>query len=1171
MAVFSLIIIHCTLFISRAAAQAQLEYWFDSDPGRGQATTVAATIDAEGLVQFDAPTDGLTEGNHLMGVRSYHTDAEGHTSFGPTILRYVAVTRPAHEGIAYLEYFWDEDPGVGHATKLPIVAQRELNLDNVEFSTQHLSAGLHELGIRSFGGVGWSPTVRLETYVPMRQADVQVSYAEYFWNEDPGYGQGTPIEIDPAAQVSLESLGIPTTDIHGDALFFIRYYGNNGWSPTLCYNIIVDAEGNFTLNSQAATSLDNRNYQSLPDLVADLADRSVGNDITLNVITTGTDYALDATTPEVLQQLAAISQSIDQVSTYSEGKTIGFKATAGSGNTLSVSTTPEGLPTAINMLAHTWLENVGLTINGTAYDFSAWARAPRYQAEPICPGQTTDELTIGTPAEGLVVAYTAQPHQGCTIVGHQTSVTYEGTLPAMQLLNNGSKTDSLAFLVELKDNEGTTLSSYTYYIYVRASVSDKAFSGMQPADASSLNPGTTTLRWNAIGGAQGYRLTLTDDDTTVLDGSPVTKTTYSLTVEPGHQYTWQVVAIGPCDELSSQTMHFSGRLLPDLAVTAIDQPATAQAGNTVTVTATIANQGQGATTESSWTDRLYYAIDSDDFAQATQAASVAHSGALAADASYEVTFSFKAPQVETGQMYLFVATDAESKVLESNADNNRTTAATATTLQPFYMNASDLAALRRLHADFGGSQWNGTQWDTTSELIRPGNWSGVSFDTEGRVTAISLQGRGLSGSLSEAEAPALPQLKTLNLSRNTLSGNPAAFVTASCMPLIASLNLSYNQIDELSAPLPSTISSLNLGYQHRREGSNSVLPGLDQLATRLLPIGNNMDNVQLSAVAYYNHTAQDFTAHPALNVYSTDLNTRYGTLNWSNTLQAYSYAANSWQQTMEQDTPALLVVESGATQGSVWPAQMHFTLGDANLSGLVDVNDVQRTLNYVINSSSNNTMFGLWAANTFTEGEAEQQTVINIQDIVCTVNIVLSNEGLAATRRLRAPGLNAAEQQQEAAHATFYADGRSLMLQTYDEIGAFDLELQGVNDRQVKLLLNSREWQMLTRNTALGVRLVVFSPTGQTLPAGTTQLLRLGGDATLVAVQATSPDAQEVPASTATATATGIHDAYGSYGSYEPYSPHESYKTYDLQGRQLNNSHQLRKGLYIQNGKKIRR
>ena len=1194
----------------------RVEYFWDKDPGVGKGTALPVTAGAEvNLDNIEIPTDGLENDTHLLGIRAY-----GNHGWGPTMTQQVVVMHEPLK-VTFVEYFWDEDPGWGKGTPLPVVAANELDLNGVELSTAELPAGLHRLGIRARGGSCWSPTVYLDTYVPLRTDAVvaqgeyfwdddpgygagtpismtpgqevnidalgistedlatgwhqlfvryrgtmgwsptlcnevivmpgtKVLGAEYFWNEDPGYGCGTPVDITPGEEVSLNALGIPTADIHGDALFCIRYRGPFGWSATLSYKVMLDAEGNYTLNAQAATSLEDRNYQSLTDVVSDFADRGVGNHVVFTLPTSNTSYVLDATSEEIVTQLQAVKASIDNVSTARETKTIAFTAASGSGNSLDITTTTNGLPTVVSLFAHTRLENVELTINGTACDFTAVTE----RSQELCSQETTQAVDLTSISSSLTATFTAQPHSGTTIVGYEAQAT--GTLPVMALANIGMKTDSLAYLVALSNQENTVLATYTYYIYVRPRVSEQTFTMLQPAKDSSLDPGRTTLRWSDVSGAVGYRVTVKEGDT-VLDGFPVetASTTCEVTIVSGHSYTWQVTAIGLCDELAADTIAFSARLLPDLAVTDINLPEGAQAGNTVVVTATITNQGEGATTETSWTDRLHYAIDSDNFQQFVKAAEVTHTGVLGIGESYEVSFSFTAPQVEEGQLRVFVVTDAENNVMEANDANNRTLSATSATMAPFYVNANDLAVLRSLYNELGGSSWNGTKWDATSELIRPGNWSGVTFDAEGCVTAINLQNRNLTGGLSSLCALTLPQLNSLNLSRNALTGDVSAFLTD--VPQLTSVNLSYNQLGNLSTPLPATITSLNMTYQHRNADNWYGIPGIDVHESVELNVGRGI-TASLPSLVSYNHGAQAFNTHPKINLLGRSDYIHYGTLVWNVVSETYTYEPNVNLLTATQDAEVLAEPQSGSAQYGRYPAYLHFTLGDANLSGWVDVNDVQLTLNYIMNDYRN---IGLWAANTFTEDETS--TVINIQDIVCTVNIVLDNESVASSRRRAMNRVDAA--QEEPAVATFYTDSRKLMVETTEEIGAFDLELSGIDASQVKLLLNSRQWQMQTRNTQNGVRMVVFSPTGETLPVGTTQLLRLGGSAEPVAVQATSPDAEELAATVGAGIPTGItgNDREAMSGDGEA--------LYDLSGRKVNSGRHLRKGIYINNGKKIKK
>lgn len=1119
----------------------RVEYFWDTDPGVGKGTPLAVTPGKEvTLENIEIPTTGLKQGSHLLGIRAY-----GERGWSPTLTQEVFVPSTTNgANITRVEYYWDADPGFGKATPLPITPGKEVTLQNVELSTAGLAAGEHRLFVRAYGNQGWTPTISETMFVEPDVTDYKVRYAEYFWGKDPGFGKGTAIQLTPGETVSIENLVVPTEAQHGDAILHVRYRGEQGWSPTIAYTMLVDAAGNYTLNAQSETSADDHLFKTLGEAFDDFADRGISDNITMTVATTSaTTYELDATSDERIAQIGQLAQNLERISGNDSPKTIAFttKATAGR-NTIAVTTTDEGLPTVVSLFAQTSLDKVTLKINGVAYNFTLASQ--RFQRN--C-GATT-AVSLSSINTGIKATWQAQPHEGTTLSGYVTEG--EGDLPEMTLENSGTKTDSLAYHVTLSTSEGQPLYSYTYYYYVRAKMANQAFTTMQPATGSTVDPVKTTLEWNAFNEATGYRITVTEaaeggDPKTIVNNQKTTEPKYEVTVKTGYSYTWTVTAVGNCDELTSEPQTLKGRLLPDFVVESITLPEAAPSGTEITVTAVIKNQGVAASVEGQWTDRLYYTINSTKFTDAVPAVDVVHEGNVAVGDSYEVTFTMTVPYAESGTLRVFVEANADQTAMETNAsaNNNRMMSTTTATMTPLYIQDGDLAALRTLYNDFGGSQWNGTKWNTASEIVASGNWSGVTFDSNGRVTAINLHARGLTGSLSTATPLSLPLLTTLNMCRNALTGDPSLFITNS-VPKLKTLDLSYNQIDVLSKPLSNDIA-VTLTYQHRTYGNNTQVQGMENLTSQTLNIGTKME-VTMPAVVGYVHIDQSFDAIPDIYINNKAMK-RYGTLSWSNTNDCYGFTSNgSFMKDCVDDEEVYLIPATGAFANSAYPAKMHLVTGDANMTGWVDVNDVQSTLNYIISNTT--TKFCLWAANTWNSDD-----IINIQDIVCTVNIVLDNQGGGSSNAPRRAG-------QETVDNIFFADGRYIYLDARDEIAAFDLELEGVTPTQVRLLLNKNDWQMVTRDTEQGVRLVVFSPTGQTLATGQTQLLKLSGDGQPVAAQATSHEAEPVAVGVGS-EATGISELQTADGD-EP--------VYDLQGRKLTNG-QLQKGVYIQNGKKIKK
>lgn len=130
-----------------------IEYFFDKDPGVGRAIQKGASMTYESLtLAFDVNTDGLSEGVHHVGIRTL-TDG----TWSETKYRQFLVRRIEDDYVAHLEYFWNNDPGVGKGYVVDITPGKEVT---VEFDADlvELAEGTHALGLRAQSQSGrWSP------------------------------------------------------------------------------------------------------------------------------------------------------------------------------------------------------------------------------------------------------------------------------------------------------------------------------------------------------------------------------------------------------------------------------------------------------------------------------------------------------------------------------------------------------------------------------------------------------------------------------------------------------------------------------------------------------------------------------------------------------------------------------------------------------------------------------------------------------------------------------------------------------------------------------------------------------------------------------------------------------------------------------------------------------
>lgn len=217
----------------------KLEYFWDEDPGIGSATPYPIALGGETTVlNMSLVTSDIPAGIHTLGLRLGYGN-----QWTPTVHNLVAVL-PQNGKVDRIEYFWDEDPGIGQVIPYAVETDAETALVNMSILTDTLSGGMHLLGMRIGNGVSWSQTyTHLVGIAPNGGA---IEAVEYFWDEDPGYGKAIPLNFQ-AGEFAIVNEEIPVPEDYGSHVLVIRAKSSGIWGSSLVQNICVNATPDFTL------------------------------------------------------------------------------------------------------------------------------------------------------------------------------------------------------------------------------------------------------------------------------------------------------------------------------------------------------------------------------------------------------------------------------------------------------------------------------------------------------------------------------------------------------------------------------------------------------------------------------------------------------------------------------------------------------------------------------------------------------------------------------------------------------------------------------------------------------------------------------------------------------------------------------------------------------------
>lgn len=172
---------------------AEMEYFFDTDPGVGNGTSVTVSSADTVNTTFNISTTSLSVGFHRLYIRAKDINGIWSLYSGGSFYVNPASSQTAPPAMTELEYFVDSDPGVDNATSIPLGPA-----DTVDLTQTLLLAGLapgpHLLSMRAKDAQGIWGLYRNQVFwvtdsTSKKEAPGMVQ-SELFYDSDPGVGNG---------------------------------------------------------------------------------------------------------------------------------------------------------------------------------------------------------------------------------------------------------------------------------------------------------------------------------------------------------------------------------------------------------------------------------------------------------------------------------------------------------------------------------------------------------------------------------------------------------------------------------------------------------------------------------------------------------------------------------------------------------------------------------------------------------------------------------------------------------------------------------------------------------------------------------------------------------------------------------------------------------------------
>ncbi|MBF7092650.1 leucine-rich repeat domain-containing protein, partial [Flavobacterium sp. ALJ2] len=395
--------------------------------------------------------------------------------------------------------------------------------------------------------------------------------------------------------------------------------------------------------------------------------------------------------------------------------------------------------------------------------------------------------------------------------------------------------------------------------------------------------------------------------------------------------------------------------------------------------------------------------------------------------------------------------------------------------------AEEYDALVAFFEQAGGANWT-EPWDITTNNLHEKRWKGVTTN-DGHIVAINLSDNNLTGSIS-SELGKFTELQTLNLTHNKLTGSIPEELSQ--LAKLKSIDFSENELTDMSTTFPA-----NVKFKLDRQ----------KIDLGALPLTINA-LIKDKKINHYDHTNVQFSTSQSYNMTLKD---NYKMLTVSENGFKLMNVMSEWNipnnQTME------LRQIAGSARNSVLTYTLTYREGDSNLDGIVNILDIQSSLNYMLNQKP--TYFNYGAA------DINKDKKLNLLDVILLINKIQDGSLEKATSTKKMMASNDEKVALSIEEDILYIDNPT------ETTAAFDIRLKGVNKEQVKELLSGKGYTVSVAEKGEEISIIGFSMS-ETL-SGKLAIAKVSPKTTIVSAMLSNDTATEVPYKIVNAT-LGIDD-----------------------------------------------